>query len=69
LLADLDREAKARRVTKSVVVRESLEKALRSRSLRGPASCYDLARDLAGKLEVLPRDLATNPEYMGGFGE
>jgi predicted transcriptional regulator len=69
LLADLDREAKARRVTKSVVVRESLEKALRSRSSRGPASCYDLARDLAGKLKGLSRDLATNPKYMEGFGE
>jgi predicted transcriptional regulator len=69
LLADLDREAKARRVTKSVVVRESLEKALRSRSLWGIASCYDLARDLAGKVKGLPRDLASNPKYMEGLGE
>ena len=69
LLADLNREAKARRVTKSVVVRESLEKALRGRSRRGIASCYDLARDLAGRVKGLPRDLATNPNYMEGFGE
>jgi hypothetical protein len=69
LLADLEREAKARRVAKSVVVRESLEKALRHRSRQGTVSCYDLARDLAGKVKGLPPDLATNPKYMNGFGE
>ncbi|HEY3839470.1 MAG TPA: ribbon-helix-helix protein, CopG family [Bryobacteraceae bacterium] len=69
LLADLDREAKSRRVTKSVVIRESLEAALRDRSRQKRASCYDLARDLAGKVKGLPRDLATNPKYMQGFGE
>ena len=30
---------------------------------------YDLARDLAGSLKGLPRDLAHNPKYMEGFGE
>jgi len=68
LLADLEREAQARRVTKSVVVRESLETALRHGARRAK-SCYDLARDLAGAVKGLPRDLATNPEYMEGFGE
>jgi predicted DNA-binding protein len=68
LLSELDRAAKARRVTKSEIVRESLEKALRVQ--RGKAvSCYDLAPDLAGKLKGLPKDLATNPKYMEGFGE
>ena len=69
LLADLEREAKARRVSKSVLVRESMEKALRHRSRRGAASCFDLARDLAGTVKGLPRDLASNPKYMKGFGE
>jgi len=69
LLADLEREAKARRVSKSVVVRESVERALRHRSRRGAASCWDLARDLAGMVKGLPRDLANNPKYMEGFGE
>ena len=69
LLADLERQAKARHVTKSVVVRESLEKALRSRSGRSMPSCYDLARDLAGKVKGLPRDLANHPKYIEGFGE
>lgn len=69
ILADLEREAKARRVSKSAVVRESVEKALRPRLRRGAASCYDLARDLAGTIKGLPRDLANNPKYLGGFGE
>ena len=69
LLADLKREAKARRVSKSALVRESLEAALRRRPRRSAATCYDLARDLAGTIKGLPRDLASNPKYMEGFGE
>ncbi len=68
LLAELEREARTRRITKSLLVRESLEGALRGRPRR-VASCYDLARDLAGTVKGLPRDLAHNPKYMEGFGE
>jgi hypothetical protein len=69
LLAELEREAKARRVTKSSLVRESLEMALRRKPGRRAGSCYDVACDLAGSLKGLPRDLASNPLYMEGFGE
>ena len=68
LLIQLDSEAKARRVTKSWLVRESLEKALRKQSAASEVSCYDLARDLAGTVKGLPKDLANNPKYMEGFG-
>ncbi len=68
LLAQLGREAKARRVTKSRLVRESLEKGLREQPPAGAVSCYDLARDLAGAVKGLPNDLADNPKYMEGFG-
>ena len=68
LLDQLESEAKARRVTKSRLVRESLEKAFSRRSAGGAVSCYDLARDLAGGLKGLPRDLAENPKYLEGFG-
>ena len=64
-----DNEAKARRVTKSRIVRENLEKALRKQSPRGPVSCYDLAADLAGIVKGLPEDVAGNPEYMKDFGQ
>lgn len=69
LLAEVEREARARRITKSVVVRESLEMALRERARRRTPSCYDLARDLAGRVKGLPQDLAQSPKYMKGFGE
>ena len=68
VLAQLDEEAKARGVTKSLLIRESLEKALRPPQ-PGVASCYDLARDLAGTVKGLPRDLTDHPKYMEGFGE
>ena len=68
LLAQLIREAKARRVTKSSLVRESLVKGLHEQPSAGAVSCYDLARDLAGTLKGLPKDLADNPKYMEGFG-
>jgi hypothetical protein len=69
LLALLESEAEARRVTKSLLIRESLEKALRTQSRAGEPSCYDLARDLAGSVKGLPADLAENPKYMEGFGQ
>jgi predicted transcriptional regulator len=68
-LGDLAREARARRVTKSWLVRESLEKALRRQPPRSAVSCYDLARDLAGSVKGLPEDLADDPKYMRGFGQ
>jgi hypothetical protein len=69
LLAQLESEAKARRVTKSSLIRESLEKALGTQSRAGTPSCYVLARDLAGSLKGLPADLVENPKYMEGFGQ
>jgi predicted transcriptional regulator len=68
LLSQLDRVAKARRVTKSSLVRESLEKGLHEQPPAGAVSCYGLARDLAGTVKGLPKDLADNPKYMEGFG-
>ena len=68
LLAQIEKEAKARGVTKSLLVRASVEKALRRRP-RGEVSCYDLAQDLAGSVKGMPRDLADNPRYMDRFGE
>ena len=65
----LAKKARALRVTKSSLVREGLEKVLGEQPHRGAISCYDLARDLAGTLKGLPRDLARNPKYMDGFGE
>ena len=57
------------RVTKSFLVREGLEKVLGEQPETGAISCFDLARDLAGAVKGLPRDLARNPKYMDGFGK
>jgi hypothetical protein len=67
LVAQLAREAESRGGTKSLLIRESLERALRQRRLTGIVSCYDLASDLAGSIKRLPKDLAENPKYMDGF--
>ena len=69
LLDQLASEAKVRQVTKSWLVRESLEKALCKQPPAGEVSCYDLARDLAGTVKGLPEDLADNPKYMDDFGQ
>ena len=68
LLELLEKESRTRRTTKSSLVREALEKTLSPRAPGGEATCYDLARDLAGSVKGLPRDLATNPKHMEGFG-
>ena len=46
------------RVTKSFLVREGLKKVLVEQFQTGTISCYDLARDLAGSIKGLPRNLA-----------
>ena len=68
-LRRLESEARLRRVTKSHLVRTSVEKALGEGKEGAKVSCYDLARDLAGKVKGLPRDLAINPAYLKGFGQ
>jgi predicted DNA-binding protein len=68
LLAELNKTAKARRVTKSMLVRESLERTLRGQP-KGEISCYDLAKDLLGSVKGLPSDLLDNPKYWEGFGK
>lgn len=34
-----------------------------------PMACFDLARDLAGTVKGLPKDLADNLKYMEEFGK
>jgi hypothetical protein len=68
LLTLIEKESRARRTTKSWLVRDCLEKSLAARASDGQATCYDLAHDLAGSVKGLPRDLATNPKYLEGLG-
>jgi hypothetical protein len=68
-MEELDRESKVRQTTRSSLIRESLEKTLRTKPAAQSVTCHDLARDLAGSVKGLPRDLAHNAKYMDGFGE
>jgi predicted nucleic acid-binding protein len=58
LLARLESEAKVCRMTKSRLVRESLEKTFHARSPRRAISCYDLASDLAGRCDPVLTEAA-----------
>lgn len=69
LLAQLADCAKARRVTKSALLREGLSHVLYEQPATRPASCYDLAVGLAGVVKGLPEDLADDPKYLEGFGQ
>ena len=81
LLARLEKESRARRTTKSSMVRECLKKQLPARApsveglpkLPPGDSCYDKSLPVMKKIwkrggRGLP-DLATNPKYMKGFGK
>lgn len=67
LNARLEAEAKRRRVSKSRVAREMLDKELSRRPKASPFA-HDLAKKFCGVLQG-PGDLSTNPKYMEGFGE
>ena len=80
LLARLEQESRARRTTKSSLVRDCLEKQLSA--LQAPAdlpelpageSAYDQALPILKKIwathRSLPKDVSTHPKHMEGFGE
>jgi hypothetical protein len=67
LHARLARVSKDRGTAKSEIVRDALEAYFAGSQNGAGPSCLDLARDLAGVLDG-PRDLATNPKYMRGYG-
>lgn len=69
VFAQLAKKARIVRVTKSHLVRKSLEKILAKEPPIDTVSCFDLARDPAGSVKRLPRDLVRNPKFMDGFGE
>lgn len=64
LLRELEQEAATQGVTKSAVIRDSLESTLRqNRRGKRRVSCLDLVRDLAGHFEG-PPDLSTKKDYL-----
>ncbi|OFW05425.1 MAG: hypothetical protein A3I61_14495 [Acidobacteria bacterium RIFCSPLOWO2_02_FULL_68_18] len=64
LLREIEREAAARGVPKSAVIRGCLEGMLRKGRTRKPtASCLDLMGNLVGSFRG-PRDLSSNRRYL-----
>lgn len=55
---------------KTQLIQKLTQFAEQSAGINEPSklSALDLAGDLVGCLEDAPEDLATNPEYMKGFG-
>jgi hypothetical protein len=67
LIAAVEAESRFRSITKSAYIRDALEKSLAGRKTKR-VSGYDLIKDLVGAAKNAPRDLATNPKYMEGYG-
>jgi hypothetical protein len=66
--ARLTATSRARRTTKSVVVREILEAQLARRPAARQLRAYDLVKHLVGQLSG-PHDLSHRSDHMDGFGE
>jgi predicted transcriptional regulator len=70
LAQQVDRAARQRRVSKSALIREAIARLLGDQKQpRRFVSAYELAKDFCGIAKNTPRDIATNPKYMEGFGE
>ena len=63
LLRDVQEEARRRGVSKSALIRDSLQAALRPKRARKRVTCLDLIRDLVGS-QPGPADASTNPRYL-----
>lgn len=69
LVADIEAESRARKISKSDVVRERLERAPRRRRR---AASFDAIADLVGSVDGLPADLsARKKKYLQttGYGQ
>jgi hypothetical protein len=65
--AELGEQARRRRVTKAVVMREALARQLRRGAAPRAPTAFDLARSLCGSLRG-PSDLSSNAEHLEDLG-
>ncbi|MGH6950643.1 MAG: CopG family ribbon-helix-helix protein [Vitreimonas sp.] len=68
LAAKLEALVRRRGQRRSEIVREAIERAVREPE-QVEGSVFDLVSDLKGAAGIGPKDLATNPKYLRGFGE
>lgn len=68
LVSRMDAVARARRTSRSALLREALEECLRAAAKETPPSLYERSADLCGKGRSGLGDLASNPKHLEGFG-
>lgn len=64
--AHLEAAARQRRVPKSQIVREAL--AASFRKAKPKVSAFDLIKDACGIIKGGPKDYASHPKHLKGFG-
>jgi hypothetical protein len=68
LAASLDAEARARRTTRSALIRQALTGLLRKSGQSKP-SLLQQSKDLCGAGSSGMGDLSSNPRHLAGFGD
>ena len=66
--AELETIAEKQGVSKSEFVRKAIERNIDLQKAQAKLSAYDLMKDACGIIKRGPRDRATNPRHMKGFG-
>jgi len=67
LAQKLEAVSARKRVSKSKIMRDALDVALRK--VKAKPSLYDLMKDGLGCISSGKRDLSTNPKHMKGYGQ
>ncbi len=68
LVSRMDAVARAKRTSRSALLREALEEKLKATARKTPLSLYEQSTDLCGKGNSGIEDLASNPKHLEGFG-
>jgi predicted transcriptional regulator len=69
LAAKLEKISARRRVSKSQIIREALEKALMKAESDNELSAYDLMKEGFGVVRTGIKDLASNKNHLKDFGK
>ncbi len=68
LVSRMDAVARARRTSRSALLRAALEETLRAAAKEAAPSLYERSADLCGKAGSGLGDLASHPRHLEGFG-
>ena len=64
----METESNRRGLTKSRLIRETLERAFTAKRAEAAATVFDLTKDLCGAVTGGPRDLSSNPKHLDRYG-